>query len=212
MTAFERTVTPLRWRTYLTAAGFHEKTALSLYLWNTAIGQSFHHFPLQVTEVALRNVVSHALCVTFGPNWWSESTCLAVLGPDRSDDILKVTTRIRRKYRSEPHGDQVVASLMFGFWSAMLKREYNRTLWDTCTVAAFPHGGEIGRVSRATSTIQDLRNRIFHHEPLIGRDLSGDYGTLIQLLGWICLETRDWVRANSSVPHVIRMRPRATPS
>ena len=31
-----------------------------LYLWNAAVGQSFH-FPLQTAEVALRNVIHQAL-------------------------------------------------------------------------------------------------------------------------------------------------------
>jgi hypothetical protein len=26
--------------------------------------------------------------------------------------------------------DQIVASLMLGFWAAMLKREYNKPIWD----------------------------------------------------------------------------------
>ncbi|HEV7255750.1 MAG TPA: hypothetical protein VGN97_21955 [Mesorhizobium sp.] len=211
MTAFSRTVSPGRWGTYLEATGFNEEVALRLYLWNAAVGQSFH-FPLQAAEVALRNVVSAAIAAEFCPNWWSDGACRAALGLDRCGEIDKAAQRIRRKYGVEPHTDQIVASLMLGFWAAMLKREHNPHLWATRTQSAFPHlgpGQGIRNVSSTTNTVQDLRNRIFHHEPLIGRNLSEDYAAILRLLGWICPETRQWVREHSSVPLVMRQRPRA---
>lgn len=65
----------------------------------------------------------------------------------------------------------------------------------------------MGLVSQTGRTIQDLHNRIFHQEPLIGRNLTADYAAILRMLGWICKDTRAWVRRYSSVPRVIRMRP-----
>jgi hypothetical protein len=211
MFAFGRTVSAGRWGTYLEAAGFNEDVAIRLYLWNAAVGQSFH-FPLQAAEVALRNVISAAIAAEFGLVWWGEAACRNALGIERCSDIDKAAQRIRRKYGVEPHTDQIVASLMLGFWAAMLKREYNPHIWATQTEVAFPHltaGQGIRNVSGTANQIQDLRNRIFHHEPLIGRNLSEDYASILRLLGWICPETRQWVRAHTSVPVIMRQRPRA---
>lgn len=210
MRALRRTVSTPRWRTYLIAAGFREEVAHSLYLWNAAIGQSFH-FPLQAAEVALRNVVNDALVDVAGPGWWNDAEGRVLLGRERCEDIDKCANRLRRKYGREPDTGQIVASLTLGFWAAMLKREYNRRIWDAHTRDAFPQLGpneSIRHVSGMANDIQDLRNRIFHHEPLIGRDLSGDYGNILRLVGWICPITRDWVRHHATVPGVIRLRPR----
>jgi hypothetical protein len=209
MAAFAQTVSMPRWQTYLKAAGFRQNVAISLYLWNVSMGQSFH-FPLQVVEVALRNVIHGALTRRIGLDWWSSAAGRQFLDPERCQEIDRVAQRIRRKYEIEPHADQVVASLTFGFWAALLNRRYDAELWDHETDASFPHlnGKTIKSVSGTADAIQALRNRVFHHEPLIGRPLSDNYSLILRLLGWICPVTREWVRQNSSVPVVLRERPR----
>jgi hypothetical protein len=210
MAALRQTISAPRFQTYLEAAGFKEDGAMALYLWNAAMGQSFH-FPLQAVEVALRNAVNAALCAEFGPDWWSDRSCRAALKLERCAEIDKAAQRIRRIYRCAPHTDQVVASLMFGFWAAMLKKRYNARAWNKHVSLSFPRcpmSFGIKEVSQTANEIQDLRNRIFHHEPLIKRDLSGDYAGIIKMLGWICPQTRDWVRRTSSVPTMLRQRPR----
>lgn len=210
MTAFSRTVSHERWRTYLQPAGFDQNRALRLYLWNVAVGQSFH-FPLQSAEVALRNVVHSALQSRFGPDWWQDAGCRAVLDPSAIVDMTKAADRHRRKYNAEPSTAQIVASMTIGFWASLLKRRYDRPIWDHEAARAFPHlafPDTIGTVHRLAMDVQELRNRIFHHEPLIGRNLTADYSDVIRLIGWICDDTRAWVRLHSSVPRVIRDRPR----
>lgn len=209
-TAFARTISPERWRTYQRAAGFDEQLAYRLYIWNAAAGQSFH-FPLQTLEVALRNVIHQAIATIFGPDWPKDQACLNTLNPTQVDDITKAERRhysIKGNVVTTP---QIVASLSMGFWTAMLRRNYNRMLWSTQLTNAFPNlppDQTIGTINRKSNSIQDLRNRIFHQEPLIGHNLSGEYGDILALLGWICEETRDWTRAQSSVPKIVRSRPR----
>lgn len=208
--AFTRTISPERWKTYQRAAGFDDQLAYRLYLWNAAAGQSFH-FPLQTLEVALRNVVHQAIAAIFGPEWPTDQECLNTLHPKQVEDITKAERRhfsIKGKVATTP---QVVASLSLGFWTAMLRRNYNRAIWATQLANAFPHlppDDSIGKVSNKANSAQDLRNRIFHQEPLIGHNLSGEYGDILALLGWICPETRDWVKTESSVPAMLRTRPK----
>ncbi len=208
--AFERTISPNRWQTYLKAAGYKQELALRLYLWNAAIGQSFH-FPLQVAEIALRNVSNNVLCDRFGVDWPRDQGFRAALGPRHSSDIEKAITRLANKYGSQPITDQIVASLTLGFWAALVHSRYHTAIWAGYESDALPNLAPLegmADVSVAVSEIQTLRNRIFHHEPLIGRNLSGDYGHILKLLGWICGQTKVWMRTHSSVPVVIRMRPR----
>jgi hypothetical protein len=209
--AFERTVSPERWRTYLLAGGFNEDLAARLYLWNAALGQSFH-FPLQAAEVALRNVIHTAVSAEYGPEWCFDAGCLGMLNDKQRRTIDKAAQRHLNKYGAAAATSNIVASVTFGFWTAMLRREYDRPLWDGHARNAFPHLGQhetIGTVTSTARTVQDLRNRIFHHEPLIGHNLLADYGAIIRLLSWICPRTKNWVKRQTSVPSVIRQRPAA---
>jgi hypothetical protein len=208
--AFERTMSPERWRTYRFAAGFRQDLALGLYLWNAAIGQSFH-FPLQAVEVALRNVIHTALSAKYGANWCFTDACRAMIGPRMVNDLEKAEQRHRKIYAQTPSTPQLLASLSLGFWVALLRRPYHVALWDGQIITAFPHlepDKTLADVSKVGTAIQDLRNRIFHQEPLIGHNLSQHYGDILKMLGWICDDTRQWVRQHSSVPRVIRERPR----
>lgn len=208
--AFARTISPERWRTYERAAGFRPDSAHQLYLWNAAVGQSFH-FPLQTVEVCLRNVIHLALVDIFGPNWSAEPACRNMLHPRQSDDITKAERRHYSIHSAAASTPQIVASLSLGFWVSVLRREYNSGIWNTHAPIAFPHLGineTIINVSRTGTRIQNLRNRIFHQEPLIGHNLSEEYAAILQMIGWICPEMKAWTRTHSSVPRVIRERPR----
>lgn len=208
-TAFQRSISPSRWNTYLISAGHDEDRALKLYLWNASVGQSFH-FPLQTVEIALRNVVSSALCNVFGPDWPQDAGCRAHIGRKSQEEIDKAKRRFFKKYRNnQPTTDQIVASLMLGFWANLTNPKYS-LLWPNEFGGAFPNVPNqfsASDVSAQAEGIQIFRNRIFHHEPLLRRNLSGDYGDIARLLKWICPETERWMKANSCVPSVIRARP-----
>jgi hypothetical protein len=210
MLAFQRTISPERWRTYERAAGFKIESAQRLYLWNAAVGQSFH-FPLQTVEVCLRNVIHLALSDIYGANWSSNPNCRNTLHPRQSDDITKAERRHYSINQTAASTPQIVASLSLGFWVALLRREYKSMIWNTHIMQAFPNlepSKTISDISLTGTKIQELRNRIFHQEPLIGHNLTEDYSAIIRMIGWICPEMKEWTKANTSVPRVIRERPR----
>ncbi|RWD33482.1 hypothetical protein [Mesorhizobium sp.] len=206
--AFQRTITPARMAPYLAAAGFKQQRAVNLYLWNTMMGQSFH-FPMQTLEVALRNSIASVFAHKYGDKWWRESVARNFLD-ERSVDELSVARKRLRRRGINPNSDEMVAGLSFGFWAAMLAPRYKPVVWSSHLMQAFPHmpaslnhQAVYDRVNR----VLDLRNRIFHHEPLLGMNLSGLYSELMQLLKWICPQTQEWVRKVSSVPRFVRLKP-----
>ncbi|MCH8684205.1 hypothetical protein [Pedomonas mirosovicensis] len=208
--ALNRTVSQDRWRTYLIAGGFDEHLAHRLYLWNVAVGQSFH-YPLQSVEVALRNVIHNALSADYGPEWCSSRDCGRMLGQGAVLAIEKTARLHQSKYGHRPNTTQVVASLSLGFWVKLLRERYHGPLWVRHAAHAFPHLSQtvaFTTLSDTSTRIKEFRNRVFHHEPLIRHDLTKEYSRILQLLGWICPETRDWMRRHASVPRVIRERPR----
>lgn len=203
-----RTITAARLGTYMVAAGHDRNRALSLYVWNAAMGQAFH-FPLQAVEVALRNCINPILCAEFGPDWWNETQFRSWASLERVNDIEQAKKRLTA--RNLPLvTDQIVATLSFGFWVGILHKRNNPRVWNKQIRVAFPtlpKSQHHDIVYQTAAIAADLRNEIFHHEPIFARNLSGDYGYLLALLKWMCPETEAWVRQYSSVPTVIRLKP-----
>lgn len=194
--------------TYLTAAGFDVDRALKLYVWNALIGEAFH-LPIQAVEVGLRNRIGFAFAETFGPEWWKDDQFLTMLDDERRADLQLVRQRIRNRKLS-PITGQIVAGLSFGFWVGMLHKRYNPLLWSKQLRPAFPSLPlDRSRASLAVMSgrVATLRNRIWHHEPIIKRDLSAEYGAVMTLLQWISPEKAAWLRPYCRVPQLLRQKP-----
>jgi hypothetical protein len=52
-----------------------------------------------------------------------------------------------------------------------------------------------------------LRNRIAHHEAIVGRDLARDQRELLDLRGWIAADVRTYVASTTGVPALLAARP-----
>lgn len=194
--------------TYLSAAGYDPDRALSLYLWNAEVGEAFH-LSIQAVEVALRNRVATALQAEFGVQWWESQPLLSILDEDRKADLALVQKRIRNRKLALNSG-QIVAGLSFGFWVGMLQRRYNPALWSGRLRTSFPDlppNRNRASVAQAASRTAWLRNRIWHHEPIIRLDLSAEYGSVMTLLAWLSASKASWVKTRSRVPSLLRNKP-----
>ncbi len=207
--ALKTAVSPERWHTYEIAAGFDQDRAHALYLWNASIGQSFH-YPLQSVEVCMRNAIHRALVAVYGNDWCNDPACRGSMQSRQDQEIADAADRRLKMYGTSATTPQIVASLTFGFWIAILGPKYNRMIWNTHKNTVFPFlppGTTMKEVGQTGRTIRQLRNRIFHQEPLLGGNLSGDYAAILKMISWICPDTNAWVRKNSSVPNTLRNRP-----
>lgn len=208
---FERlvpTISAERLGTYLRAAGFDKDRALRLYHWNARIGESFH-FAIQGVEVGLRNSVNVALCAEFGPDWWKDPKFRSQADRERLADLDQAERRIKNR-GTTLCTPQMVATLSFGFWVGMLQPRYNPDVWSKHLETAFPNLPDDttrGDLAAAAKRVADLRNRIWHHEPIFKMSLNDEFRELNILLKWVCPTKADWIRAHSVVLALLRQKP-----
>lgn len=206
--ALESSLSPERIRTYVKETRGDRELALRLYTWNTAISAAFYG-PLQGLEVALRNALHRELSIKYGADWYDNPAC----GLDDStlSRIDKAKTRLGRGgYAIDP--PHVVAELPLGFWVSLLgrggraappergRKNYEMTLWRPALYKSFPHSRRNrADTHRPLDYLRTFRNRIAHHEPIFGRHLEQDYRSILEVTGWICPKTTDWIRHHSRV-------------
>jgi len=214
--ALEVSLSPERMATYIVAAGGDREKALRLYTWNTAVSAAFYG-PLQGLEVAVRNAMHRQLSAVYGPDWYENPQCRLDAGA--INRVAGVKTDLGRQgYPVDP--PHVVAGLAFGFWVSLLGRggsmagvgttraNYEMTLWRPALHRAFPHIRKPrADVHRPLDYLRTFRNRIAHHEPIFSRHLEADYRSILEVAGWICPSTRDWI-AHHSRTHVVLAQPR----
>jgi hypothetical protein len=165
--------------------------------------------PIQAVEVGLRNGINIALSYIYTPNWWDCKGLFDILDEERKSDLVTVLKRIRNR-KLELYTGQVVAGLSFGFWAGMLDGRYNPPIWGGQLRIAFPSYPKDRARKSFDLRVRDvatLRNRISHHQPLIGRDILTDYSNLMTLLEWICPANAVWIKPHCRVPLIVRERP-----
>ena len=201
-------ISPDRFKTYLHAAGYDQDRAFLLYLWNARLGEAFH-LPVHAVEVALRNSINLGLSNVYTPNWWDCKDLFDILDEERKGDLVTVLKRIRNR-RLELCTGQVVAGLSFGFWVGILDGRYNPPIWGGQLRIAFrflPAGRGRKSLNTRVRDVATLRNRISHHEPLIGRDALTDFSNLMSLLEWLSPAKAAWTKPHCRVPEIVRQRP-----
>lgn len=141
---FEDALSLERFARYLAWAEGDRLRALDLYALNTRLSESLYT-PLQMLEVALRNRIHAVMTDLHGPAWFQQEGML--LGDFQPGQVHSAVADICRQGR-EPSASRIVASLTFGFWTAMFGQAYEM-LWQQ---------GLIG--SRGGRTARDCAERI----------------------------------------------------
>jgi hypothetical protein len=136
-------------------------------------------------EVTLRNALDAALMRHTGELDWFE-TQLALLDERGQESV----TLARTKLGSDASHGKLVAELTFGFWTSLLNKNYEQTFWVPALHDAFPGLSSSQRTRRTVSSrmnkIRDLRNRVFHHEPIwYRRTLVNDHADLLRTIAWL---------------------------
>lgn len=208
MAKVEASLSPERLGPYLRACRHNATQAIRLYEWNVQVSGAFFE-SLSIVEVSVRNALSAQLTAHHGSLvgcWYDDP--LSVFSELASDDIAKARRRVRDLGRPETPG-RVIAELNFSFWKFLLARRYEATLWTPYLRHAFPNLQPQTRQTAfaALESLNELRNRVAHHEPVYRRDLNADMLTVFRVLDWIEPDVRAWAASVSRLPVVLANRP-----
>lgn len=210
-------LTAERLRSYLLLSSGDVPGAIHLYDWNAEISGALYE-DLGRLEVIFRNALDAAL-VAYGaerewPTTWYRRKQLFAGKPGQRPLAVIEAARLHAARRGSPecHG-KVVAELPFGFWRYLCRSAYLTSLWVPALASAFPQHPANGDPRAVRRDVEDriqrlhfLRNRIAHHEPIHQRDLRRDHRDLLELVGWICFESRDWIAGASRSMAVLQGR------
>lgn len=192
--SIERTVTKERLTRYLTATAQDLSRALRLYECNVHLSEVLYGL-LHGLEVTVRNAAHCALTASYGgPDWYDR----APLSSYWTDRVKKAKNGV-----GATTPGNVVADLTFGFRVELLSKRNQNVLWVGRRLkTAFPNTTLSRKIiHERLKAIQQLRNRISHHERVLtsSKKLYAGHGSitlpeLVECVEWVCTDTAHWMR------------------
>lgn len=185
--------------------------AIKLYGWNAQISAAFFA-PLHLCEVTIRNAIASVLEKLYGERWpWSSSFERSLPNPGRGYSARADLINSRRGMTT---AGKVIPELKFVFWQKMLTSRFDARLWNNHLLDAFPNHEQGTTVHQLRShlyqqldEVRKLRNRIAHHEPILRRDLDGDFERISEVINYRCLTTSKWMQKNQLVTPLMSLKP-----
>jgi abortive infection bacteriophage resistance protein len=202
----ERTITKERLTRYLKATGHDLPRALQLYEHNVALSEALYGL-LHGLEVAIRNVVHHTLAAGYRTPAWYDRAPLTPYWKDQVDDA-------KRRAGAGATPGKIIAELTFGFWVELLSKRNKNHLWIGRGLKnAFPNTNlDRSDIHDRLKTVQLLRNRIAHHEPVLTSNerlyAGHNFITIPELLEcveWVCAATAHWMKTQFRYAEAVRI-------
>jgi len=171
------------------------------------------YFGLHLIEVVLRNAIFEAYAKHgFSRDFFYQNDSTSYLSRHEfhSREHWKMLngakSHLRR--RREPINDgKLIAELNFGFWTKLFDSRHQKYnyMWRKIFHDVFPHypypKEPVDQARRKLGSklqdIKQLRNRVFHYEPIDSMDIEKIYQDMVQILAWISPETDKWLRLSS---------------
>ena len=201
-----QTISPDRLSRYLIATNGELRCAIRLYEINIRLSQTLYGI-LHGYEIALRNAMHDRLKEYFGQEDWY---LRANLKPNHMDTVRRAQKEAavgQMDGAPAPVG-KVVAELGLGFWTGLAAAGYEQSLWTPCLRKAFPNITlPRKKAFPLLSDIRSVRNRVAHHERILGSNgtlyagLHPIHRTELRLrpesilgcVAWICPQTSEWI-------------------
>jgi hypothetical protein len=204
---FEEIMSSTRMTRYLTACGGDTRKAMTLYRLNLNLSQELFTV-ISCFEVSLRNAINKHYINQLGHNWLKDS-----IEEDAgifSNNSCRVTADIISKayYKLNNKGrythSKILAEMDFGFWRYLFaKPQFNAA--SQTLLHIFPAKPKSTPsiqynqrfVFNQLEQINELRNRIAHHEPIcfqIGHPIKDTtyarqhYNLILQLFQWMSID------------------------
>jgi hypothetical protein len=198
---FERIMTPTRMNRYLAATMGNSQKAMTLYRKNLRLSQELFTV-VSCFEIALRNMIDGHCFATLGNDWLRNGAIAGGIFDNAGCSLTKknVNDAILKLRGAYTH-NKLVAELGFGFWRYMFaSNQYNATgsnllsIFPAKPVSTPALQYNQSFVFNQLMRINDLRNRIAHHEPVcfqLGAPVKDTsyarqhYGLILQLFQWM---------------------------
>lgn len=184
---FERHFSVPRTERYRLACRGNESSAAKNYAFNLKLAAATMPL-LHTLEIALRNGIQTRLAEMYQrQDWWIAWKDNPVFSWQNREIA---TTVVKIKRRSECSPDKVIAELTFGFWTSLFNQQQQAELWKDLRLifARCPkHLRQRHHVAAALNQVRNLRNRVFHHEPLLWLSpcMTEQHNIGLTLLRWI---------------------------
>lgn len=141
-----------------------------------------------------------------------------LLLPDNAATVQKARHRLhlRCARTKQPYtAGRLIAELNLNFWVALFSAPYgfggesHLDLWPDLLRTTFPHAPAAETTNRSRTAgrlnqIKELRNRVFHHEPIWRRDLIAEHENILDVIGHISPLARVVLERNSTLDVVMR--------
>ncbi|TVP59413.1 MAG: hypothetical protein EA343_19915 [Nodularia sp. (in: Bacteria)] len=130
------------------------------------------------------------------------------------DNIKKMKEKFKNRddqdFKITENRDKIMANLSLGFWTTLLtqtKRENNNYLnkiFYPCVQSIFPNARNNertrGTIQPILTGIKNLRNRVFHHEPIWNyHNLQQKYDDIYKVIKWIDPNLEIWLRHDPKI-------------
>lgn len=188
----ENGISEVRFANYRRYDDTSDLEPLGRYLWNTALSESLYP-SLNFVEIALRNSIHMASTAHFGTDEWMRVVPGALtLGQWQRDKVTELVNDLRHQGKPT-HSNSLITGLNFGWWVSLMSHPYEVSIWRPLIRQVFPnlsrHQRTRTQVSNRFTMIRDLRNRVFHHEPIWHRtNLDAQHADIVEACGWLSIE------------------------
>lgn len=203
---FEEAISPERMRRYVSACANDTKRAMTLYRYNLKLSQEMYAV-ISCFEVSIRNKINKEMKAYYGSDWLRGFVLPG--GRFDADPRVEGTKKIIKKayeglLRSHNYTHtKLLAEMEFGVWKFMFNNVQYR-LSGRCLLNIFPNKPtstpqlqyDNAFVFNALDVVNNLRNRIAHHEPICF-DNTGNidtqrvvfcYARIMQLFQWMDID------------------------
>ena len=217
---FEQIISPKRMKRYLNSCGGDRRKAQTLYRLNLRLSQEMFTV-ISYYEVALRNAIDHIMSGSLGPDWIRDSI---QPGGVFDSPLFSGTAHIIHKAYNElmlkgkySHS-KMLSAMEFGVWKYMFSSTQYRAT-GRILLKAFPNKPKSSATVQYNNlfffneldTINRLRNRIAHHEPICFMQdvesistsyLKNCYGRILLLFTWMGIDAVSLLYGLDHIPRL----------
>ncbi|KPW45750.1 Uncharacterized protein ALO82_03268 [Pseudomonas syringae pv. broussonetiae] len=177
--------------------------AAEAYVHNMKIAESlvsvFH-----VLEVAVRNGIQKEMALEYGrDDWYEEWNGTGNANFQKLYDKISEAKNELRNRRVELTPDNIVAELSFGFWTSLFNRATIINLSKPLMRVFYLCPKSMRQPDNIRTRLnkgRDLRNRCFHHEPLLWQPLYELHRDVSEVIKWIEPGLHAWIKIHDRVP------------